>query len=233
MAHELVINMRMEAVVDLQAARQKALQQLGRCSEKLIWYLDCGLFDALRYPLAHEGQYVALQLALEHFFTVLWAEFSPFSRSVSLYRGRFPKDLEERNLWGEYLQLLTHGWMHKIPLEIAFEGGEETLVEAIALSHPDAYGKMAVLGKGCWHLDKPAAVGVYLPEGDSIPPEYHRILETLYRSGQPYKIIPEGQLTIAWAGLDILICKTDLLSTKGRRALQGFIAAGGVVEEIF
>jgi hypothetical protein len=54
-------------------------------------------------------------------------------------------------------------------------------------------------------------------------------METLVDKGIGFIVIPEGAITSEWDGLDTLVCSRIGLTTEGRRALQGFTAAGGQV----
>lgn len=46
-----------------------------------------------------------------------------------------------------------------------------------------------------------------------------------------FRVIPEALLTTEWDGLDYLVIQPDAISAQGRRKLQGFCAAGGVIIE--
>jgi hypothetical protein len=54
---------------------------------RILWELDLGLFDQLKYPLGNQSQFLSLTLALEHFCKTVWEEFSAHSIGVVLYRG--------------------------------------------------------------------------------------------------------------------------------------------------
>lgn len=54
---------------------------------KIFWDLDLGLFNRLTQPLAHQGQFQSLILALEHVRDTLWKEFRRQTVGISIYRG--------------------------------------------------------------------------------------------------------------------------------------------------
>lgn len=53
--------------------------------------------------------------------------------------------------------------------------------------------------------------------------------EVLLNLQGPYRIVPEAVLNEHWDGLEELIVLEKFLTARGRRMLQGFIAAGGMV----
>ena len=55
------------------------------------------------------------------------------------------------------------------------------------------------------------------------------VLQWLQGASLRYRIIPESQLTTEWDGLDDLFVVSRSLGVQGRRKLQGFCAAGGIV----
>ncbi len=80
---------------------------------------------------------------------------------------------------------------------------------------------------------EPPRYGVCLPSlqkrryCDSVA--LNEIFATLIERKCHFRVIPESILTTEWHGLDCLFVVSDLLSPQGRRKLQGFCAAGGVV----
>ena len=77
---------------------------------------------------------------------------------------------------------------------------------------------------------------VVLPEFDKIflnnKPIFERTLQNLIEKERPFKVIPETYITSEWHGIDeFFVCHTlDNESTK--RALEGFIATGGSVQQL-
>lgn len=66
---------------------------------------------------------------------------------------------------------------------------------------------------------------------DEVLNKLERVLSSLLDSGEPFRLICEERLTEEWNNLDQLIVCTDQLSPQGKRMLQGFVAAGGVVTD--
>lgn len=78
-----------------------------------------------------------------------------------------------------------------------------------------------------------ACVGVCLPLVVRCFPsdreKLGKVIGMLQEKKMAFRIISEAFLTTEWDGLDYLIVQSDALSAQGRRKLQGFCAAGGVV----
>lgn len=76
-------------------------------------------------------------------------------------------------------------------------------------------------------------VGVCLPNHYVIDSAIYQKLEHVFQhltiQKIPFRIIPEEFLIHEWDGLDYLILEPTGLSTQGKRKLQGFFAAGGII----
>jgi hypothetical protein len=66
--------------------RQLALEAMHK-GLLILWNLDLGLFEGLRQPLSHQGQFNSIALSIEHFMDSIWAEFQNATFGISLYRG--------------------------------------------------------------------------------------------------------------------------------------------------
>lgn len=81
--------------------------------------------------------------------------------------------------------------------------------------------------------DFDATVGVCWPSMDLCLShcfdDLSRAMKILSQRNIPYRIIPEMLLTTQWDGLDIMFVSPSSLSFSGRRKLQGFCAAGGMI----
>ena len=79
-------------------------------------------------------------------------------------------------------------------------------------------------------------VGVYFPQDEwmnkAVIEELDALMEHLKQSKVDFRIVAEEKLAELWDGLDRLIVPSNAISVSGKRKLLGFIAAGGVVEEI-
>ncbi|MES2344859.1 MAG: hypothetical protein V4494_02840 [Chlamydiota bacterium] len=58
------------------------------------------------------------------------------------------------------------------------------------------------------------------------------LVEQYAQKGETLRIIPEMLLNEEWDGLDLVFVIENMLTTQGRRRLQGFIAAGGEISYI-
>lgn len=74
----------------------------------ILWDMDLGLFENLKFPLDHQSQYLSLRLSLEHFRDTLWKEFQDHTSGLIIYKGsadfsnNFPwthSHLENLELW--------------------------------------------------------------------------------------------------------------------------------------
>jgi len=85
----------------------QAAVKKGSC---VMWKMDMGLFNRLAYPLTHQGQFLSLTLALEHFRDSLWKEFASETVGLSLFQGsadfthNFRWDDHEKENWRHWLQ---------------------------------------------------------------------------------------------------------------------------------
>jgi len=84
--------------------------------------------------------------------------------------------------------------------------------------------------------EKKVVLGVCLPSESMIQPSQYagldEVLKSLILRKIPFRIIPETFLITDWDGLDQIIVLAQGLSFQGKRKLQGFCAAGGVVVTI-
>ena len=56
-----------------------------------------------------------------------------------------------------------------------------------------------------------------------------RLFDKVEKLGIPFRVIPEGFLTVSWDGLDVIYVVEELITPQGKRMLDGFRAAGGQV----
>lgn len=83
---------------------------------------------------------------------------------------------------------------------------------------------------------RPARIGICLPPITRRRPSewrgFGKVFTSLTESQVPFRVISEVSLTTEWDCLDYLIISSQNLSVQGRRKLNGFCAAGGVVVTI-
>jgi hypothetical protein len=81
--------------------------------------------------------------------------------------------------------------------------------------------------------EKDIKLGICLSPFNMIRPSqtkgFSEVLKDLHRLKIPYRLIPESTLISDWDGLDYLIVFPSGLSPQGKRKLQGFCAASGIV----
>jgi len=75
-----------------------------------------------------------------------------------------------------------------------------------------------------------ATTGLLLPTDPMCTPEILASLEDKYE--EDYKIVPEAVFEECWDGLDRLLYIEETLTDQGRRKLQGFTAAGGLLNPL-
>lgn len=82
-------------------------------------------------------------------------------------------------------------------------------------------------------FDEKTKVGVCLPNHSVVDPDIYQNLECIFqhlsKQNILFRVIPEEFLIHEWDGLDYLILDPAGLSVQGRRKLQGFLAAGGII----
>lgn len=167
----LTCDARTSSALNWSALQKEALQAIAS-GYKILWHLDFGLFNELKMPLGHSGQFASFCLAIDHFKETLWKEFHRFSIGAALYRGnadflpQFPWDpaLEEslvhwlkehsqektlfslrmfaRNLSVEYLEQLSVHLEEAIVPFAILEELPEDRLMKALLTAPDCYGKV-------------------------------------------------------------------------------------------
>lgn len=99
------------------------------------------------------------------------------------------------------------------------------------ISWDDSQSAQGWLSKGV-RIDLPA-IGIYLPSDSymdaALIEQLDGVIADLKAAQTAFRIIGEEKLTEQWDGLDKLIVPQQAVSSQGKRKLQGFIAAGGIV----
>jgi len=82
-------------------------------------------------------------------------------------------------------------------------------------------------------IKEKAKIGICLPPMNRCAaPSFKglsKVFKDLEKKGLDFRVIPENSLTADWDGLDYLVVSSQLLTPQGRRKLNGFCAAGGIV----
>lgn len=104
---------RVQADLDWKKAREQA-QQAIKLGYAVMWNMELGLFDGLTQPLANQGQFLSLTLALEHFRDSLWKEFKSQTLGITLFRGS--ADFSHYFCWNEHQEHNLKHWLQDIGL---------------------------------------------------------------------------------------------------------------------
>lgn len=113
-------------------------------------------------------------------------------------------------------------WEHFL---IAAKGAK---IPVSALVWEKGCGSLGYLGDGVFNRNSShEQVGILFAENASSKEHFEKILAILRERGISYRILYENFATAEWDGLDYIIHPSYELSTKTRRILQGFGAAGG------
>jgi hypothetical protein len=117
---------------DLHWEGQRALaKDLASREERLLWYLDLGLFSQLALPLQDQTQHLSLKLSLEHFRNTLWNEFHEATEGLCIYQG--PSDFSSSLIWDTEQNQALSEWLKEHFPDLSML--EQEL--AIPLSHFD------------------------------------------------------------------------------------------------
>lgn len=76
---------------------------------RILWEINLGLFDHLKYPISNQTQFLSLSLSLEHFRDTLWQQFRRETFGLCLYRGA--ADMSLGCKWDEELIVNLQGWL--------------------------------------------------------------------------------------------------------------------------
>lgn len=78
----------------------------------ILWEIDLALFDRLKFPISHQGQYMSLGLSLEHFRDTVWKNFASNSLGLCVYRG--PLDFSIHFMWDDQQLISFKIWIEEI-----------------------------------------------------------------------------------------------------------------------
>ena len=227
--------------------------------QKLLWVLDLGLFKGLTLPLEDKMQFMAFKLSIKHFMESIWSCYKNDSIGVCLYEGDFSFREGEFKGEGEatfthsfleklylrdqalyYLSLLKDYFPAEIELFLSIDMGSQNLREFSLLEEVLFFSKDKFTGYSLLQEreeetleDKHSNFGVCLPGKPLLQwPDFcelEKALAECKKEGKKIRVIPEEQIITDWDGLDYLLCDPAGLTEEGKRMLQGFAAAGGVV----
>jgi len=104
----VTLNGTLQSDLDWKEAKKQADQWIAQ-GFKILWKIECGLFNRLTYPLTHQSQFLSLTLALEHFRDSIWQEFKEHSLGLCLYQG--PGNFQETLIWNDAQEHNYNRWL--------------------------------------------------------------------------------------------------------------------------
>lgn len=147
------------------------------------------------------------------------------------------KCLFSRDSAAEYLTLLANRMPDAMPLFLSLSVDPSLSISMEAqLTHRARFERFHLIikeGRLPSVQKETSTIGVCLPEHQCMDLQVYSELETIFlnllKQKKAFRVIPEAFLMNEWAGLDYLIVHASGLSAQGRRKLQGFSAASGIV----
>lgn len=181
-----------------------------------------------------------------------------FSELLRNQEGKQLVSLYCRDVAIEYIALLATRLPDTLPAYIYLDASVlPTPLSKIQMLNPERFERLSLALRGHqlpfhaigWHHATPqgysgmrltelppeptATVGICIPPMHFYQTQYYEGLETgifaLQKKSIPFKLIGESSLTSEWDGLEMLFYSPAGLSAQGKRKLQGFCAAGGIV----
>lgn len=216
------------STLDWAKHRKNALQSIG-AGKQILWHLEMGLFSQLNKPLTDSTQFQTLGLAIDHFRDTLWKEFHGFTLGLSLYKGPSPT-LQERDIWGDYLEQLAGRMPDEIKPYIIFDSLPNDIILKALLTHPERYERFTIQADYAWRTGETVEKAICFPPLTMTDLSLLEPFRPLLEKG--LKIIPEERLTYSWDGLNTLYYSKSCISPAGFRKLNGFKAAGGEIIDI-
>jgi hypothetical protein len=250
-AASIALDARASSSLDWQKAEASA-HALSTQGKQLLFDLQLGIFDAESKPLSHLGQFQARAFAIAHFREHLWPQFARSTLGAILCRYT-PTSLEDLVAHTDYLELLAAELPAPCQPFLLLDATHiQDVFEFITLFRPDRISrfrlaiKQAPLHIGCATWQEGKGSGGYIGRNPLykeqappktailIPPIEEPLFENITELVHQYpdcKIIPEAMLTMEWDNLEQIIVPYTVHSITTRRALGGFLAAGGRVDE--
>ena len=215
--------------------------QLPETDEPILWQMDFGL-EAGSVPLDDEAAFRSFGIALDHFVATVWSAYKEKTAGICLYAGRpdaawllkdGPADIDA---FAEYLHRLASFLPDEAAVCCWFDVGHLTDPGRIAqLLSKERFAHLDLEVEGTTLFSTPqASVGICLPLIENFTQEIEEELSALILELQKqdisFRLISEAFLTEEWNELETLYVLSKAISPLGKRKLQGFCAAGGVVE---
>lgn len=138
-----------------------------------------------------------------------------------------------RDVVAEYLHLLTANLTDSIPLYLVLDRSSiPNLLQKARLTTLERFEPFHLILEEEESFPQ-ANIGICLPPISQTASIYYleidEALQELIKRHFSFRFIPEYFLTSWWEGLDYLVVSSFSITPQGRRKLQGFCAAGGIV----
>lgn len=149
----------------------------------------------------------------------------------------------------EYLQRLCSFLPDSLPAFCLLDASSISLAELAFFATKERFGHLLLgisgsslpIGHLTWEYygdswvgtaTPETSVGICLPPLEKIKDAYLSETAEVLKSNASMRILTETYLHESWDGLDELIIFPELISPQGKRKVQGFIAAGGLVSPL-
>ncbi len=214
--------------------------KLPETAEQVLWQMDFGLEDG-SVPLDDEAAFRSYGIALDHFVATVWKTCQEKTVGICLYAGRpdaawilkdGPADIDA---FAEYLHRLASFLPDEAAICCRFDVAHLTDPGRIAhLLSKERFAHLDLKVEGTTLFSTPqAATGICVPLIENftqgIEEELSALILELQNQEISFRMISEAFLTEEWNELEKLHVLSKAISPLGKRKLQGFCAAGGVV----
>ena len=185
--------------------------------DNFFWHLQLGIGE---FSFDDEMAFQAASIAVKKYSEAI-QPFLERTIGVSLYQGSLLCD-DQTVQW---LRMVARNLPEELPVFLIFEMEGISRSETLALISPDRFEQFELILKpDPRQKGENPKIGVCMFEG------IESVLQILDRDSLSYRVIYQSHLTEQWDGLDEIIV-SHTLSSRGRRMLKGFEAAGGIVRE--
>jgi hypothetical protein len=217
-------------------------------AEKIEWYFDWNITA----PLEDERQFHGFWLAIDHFKEKIYPLFADKTMRVLLFKGKVPsceKDkaewlldrslketsftslMHERDVFFDFLKLLSSAFPVEIPLAVSLDltmlTGEELLEY---LSYEPLWDfSLTIQTDLPWQIDQHSREAFLLSrEGRG----RDAMLSFLSDHSKSFRLTFEDNLNMYWDLVETLYLDSSSLTSLGKRMVRGFALTGGIVVDI-
>lgn len=140
-----------------------------------------------------------------------------------------------RDVFTEYLHILIENMPDALAFHVELDCSliNDPLLYAV-LTHREVYQRLHLkLTNSPYLHDNQSCYAICLPSKDIVLQETLRgfsdVFNDFIKNNIAYRLIPESMLITEWHLVDYLFVLTNTITAAGKRKLQGFAAAGGIV----